>query len=347
VEEELMRARWFGARTRLTGAVTTLVVLAACSNTKQNVLDPQGQVARDEDRLWDIVFPIATFFFFLVMLLSLVVIVRFRDKGDGRAPKQVHGNTILEAGWTAVPAAILLVVGILTVSTVIDINKKAEGADVLEVTVTGHQWWWEYEYPARKVTTANELHIPVGTKVNLTLESDDVIHSFWPPKLAGKVDVIPGRKNHMVIEADKPGLFYGACTEYCGLSHANMRIRVIAQAKDDFETWVSDQLRPGATAAAGTPAAEGAALFRAKGCSGCHTVKGYAVGKVGPDLSHFASRNTFAGAIFDRNNENLRRWLLDPPKEKPMDPGDNLGMPNLNLTDDEITKLIAYLDTLK
>jgi cytochrome c oxidase subunit II len=342
-----MRARWFGARARLTAAVTALVVLAACANTKQNVLNPEGQVARDEDRLWDIVFPIAGFFFFLVMFICIVVIVRFRDKGDGRAPKQVHGNTILEAGWTAVPAAILLVVGILTVSTVIDINKKAVGADVLEVTVTGHQWWWEYEYPAHDVTTANELHIPVGTKVNLTLESDDVIHSFWPPKLAGKVDVVPGRKNHMVIEADEAGLFYGTCTEYCGLSHANMRLRVIAQEKDDFEAWVRDQARPGATAAAGTPAADGAALFRAKGCSGCHTVKGYAVGAVGPNLTHFASRDTFAGAIFDNNDENLRRWLLDPPKEKPMDPGDNLGMPNLNLTDDEITKLIAYLNTLK
>ena len=343
-----MRARWPGARARLTAAVTTLVVLAACANTDQNVLDPQGQVARDEDRLWDIVFPIATLFFFLVGILSVWIAWRYRDRGDGRAPKQVHGNTILEAGWTAVPAAILLVVGILTVATVIDINKKAEGSDVLEVTVTGHQWWWEYEYPASKVVTANELHIPVGAEVNLTLESDDVIHSFWPPKLAGKVDVVPGRKNHMVIQADKAGTYYGTCTEYCGLSHANMRLRVIAQEKDDFEAWLRNQARAAApVAAAGTPAGDGAALFRAKGCSGCHTVKGYAVGKVGPDLTHFESRKTFAGAIFDNNDENLRRWLLDPPKEKPMDPGNNLGMPNLNLTDDEITKLIAYLNTLK
>jgi cytochrome c oxidase subunit 2 len=326
--------------------VTSLVVLAACANTKQNVLDPQGQVARDEDRLWDIVFPIAIVFFVIVMVLTIGIAVYFRDRGDDRAPKQVHGNTILEAGWTAIPAAILLVIGILTVSTVIDINRKAEGADVLEVTVVGHQWWWEYDYPQHKVTTANEMHIPVGTKVNVTLKSDDVIHSWWPPKLAGKVDVIPGRTNHMVIEADKPGTYYGQCTEYCGLSHANMRLRVIAQTKDDFAKWASDQAEDAATPTSGE-SAEGAALFRTKGCSGCHTVKGYAVGQVGPDLTHFASRETFAGAIFDRNNENLRRWLLDPPKEKPMDPDNNLGMPNLHLTDDEITKLIAYLDTLK
>ena len=342
----MRRARWPGARARLTAAVTTLVVLAACADTKQNVLDPQGQVARDEDRLWDIVFPIAGIFFVLVGVLTVIIVVKFRDKGDDRAPKQVHGNTVLEAGWTAVPAAILLVVGILTVSTVIDINRKAEGADVLEVTVVGHQWWWEYQYPQQKVVTANEMHIPVGTKVNVTLKSDDVIHSWWPPKLAGKVDVIPGRENHMVIEADEPGTYYGQCTEYCGLSHANMRLRVIAQTKDDFAAWASGQAQAAATPTSGE-AAEGAALFRTKGCSGCHTVKGYAVGKVGPDLTHFSSRDTFAGAIFDRNTENLRRWLLDPPKEKPMEPDRNLGMPNLNLTDEEITKLIAYLDTLK
>ncbi|MDQ1374624.1 MAG: cytochrome c oxidase subunit [Actinomycetota bacterium] len=342
-----MRARWPGGRARLTAAVATLVVLAGCANTKQNVLDPQGQVARQEDRLWNIVFPIAAFFFFLVMILTIFIAWRFRERDVDAAPKQLHGNTILEAGWTAIPAAILLVVGVLTVTTVIDINRKATGPDTMAVTVIGHQWWWEYKYPAQKVTTANELHIPVGTKVNVRLESADVIHSWWPPKLAGKVDVIPGRVNHMVIEADKPGTYYGQCTEYCGLSHANMRLRVVAMEKAAFQTWAGEQAGPGAKPADGTTAAAGAALFRAKGCSGCHTVQGYSVGAVGPNLTHFASRQTFAGAIFDRNNENLRRWLLDPPKEKPMKPDKGLGMPNLHLTDDEITKLIAYLDTLK
>jgi cytochrome c oxidase subunit 2 len=341
------RARWPGARARLTAAATTLVLLAACANTKQNVLDPQGQVAREEDRLWNIVFPIAAFFFFLVMALTIYIAWRFRDRGDDRAPKQVHGNTVLEAGWTAIPAAILLVVGILTVSTVIDINRRAKGPDTMDVTVVGHQWWWEYQYPREKVVTANELHIPVGIKVNVKLLSADVIHSWWPPKLAGKVDVVPGHENHMVIEADKAGIYYGQCTEYCGLSHANMRLRVYAESKDDFAAWARDQAQAAATSVAAGDAQDGRALFRAKGCSGCHTVKGYSVGKVGPNLTHLASRDTFAGAIFDRNHENLRRWLLDPPKEKPMKPDANLGMPNLHLTDEEITKLIAYLDTLK
>jgi cytochrome c oxidase subunit 2 len=341
-----MRARWPGGRAWLATAVTSLVVLAGCANTKQNYLSPEGQVARQEDRLWKIVFPIAGIFFVLVMFLVVFIALRYRDRGDDRAPKQIHGNTTLEMGWTFLPALILLVVGIMTVTTVIDINRQPKGKDVLEVTVVGHQWWWEYQYPQHNVTTANELHIPVKTKVNVTLESADVIHSFWPPKLAGKVDVIPGRVNHMTIEADKPGLYYGQCTEYCGLSHANMRLRVIAQTAGEFATWARSQAQDGGRPASGSLAADGASLFRSKGCSGCHTVKGYSVGKVGPDLTHFASRDTFAGAIFDRNNETLRRWLLDPPKEKPMKPDANLGMPNLHLTDDEITKLIAYLDTL-
>lgn len=342
-----MRARWAGGRARLTASALALIVLSACANTRMNYLQPEGEVGRQQDRLWDVVFPIATFFFFLVMVLTIVIVVKFREKDPDAAPKQLHGNTLLEAGWTAIPAAILLVVGVMTVATVVDINREPTGRDVLQVTVVGHQWWWEYQYPEQNVTTANELHIPVGTKVNLTLESDDVIHSFWAPKLAGKVDVIPGRENKMTIAADRPGTYYGSCTEYCGLSHANMRVRVIAMDRADFRAWARQQAQPGLRADAGTAAADGETLFRTKGCSGCHTVKGYAVGKVGPDLTHFASRQTFAGAIFDRNNENLRRWLLDPPKEKPMDPDNNMGMPNLNLTDDEITKLIAYLNTLK
>ena len=176
-----------------------------------------------------------------------------------------------------------------------------------------------------------------------------MIHSFWPPKLAGKVDVDPRpRRTTWSIEADKPGTYYGQCTEYCGLSHANMRLRVIAHDRGRLRRRGPEpgsRRRRHARRRARRPRAR--ALFRTKGCVGCHTVKGYAAGKVGPDLTHFASRDTFAGAIFDRNDENLRRWLRDPPKEKPMDPDNGLGMPNLDLTDDEITKLIAYLETLK
>ncbi len=310
---------------------------------------------------------------------------------------QVHGNAKAEIGWTIAPALILAVVGVFTVVTVFDINRKAEGADVLPVKVIGHQWWWEYQYPEQDIVTANELVIPTGRTVQLEMTSEDVIHSFWPPKLAGKVDVVPGRTNFLKIEADTPGDYSGQCAEYCGLSHANMRLRVIAKSDGDFADWVSNQQRQsvaaptttttaaptttttaaggdagtgGTTTASDTTAgtslatdeekvapgtdpeldrAIGAELFISKGCSGCHSIGGLAGanGKVGPNLTHLQSRTRFAGAVFELDNRNLRRWLRNPPAMKPMNPDNGQGMPNLGLSEDEITQLIAYLETLK
>jgi cytochrome c oxidase subunit II len=337
------------SRLRLHALVVGLgLLLSGCAkNAPQDFLEPEGEIANDVDRLWNLVFPIAVFFFFLVMLLLVVAMVRFRSRGDDDAPRQIHGNTALEIGWTIVPALILLFVGILTVATLFDITERPTGRNVLNVTVTGHQWWWEYEYPDHKVTTANELHIPVGTKVDLELKSADVIHSFWPPKLAGKVDVSPGRVHRMTIVADEPNKTYlGQCAEFCGVSHANMRLRVYTHTKEGFDRWVAEQARQPAVPGGGS-AGNGALLFRAKGCGGCHTVGGYTAGDIGPDLSHFSSRDTFAGSIFENTDANLRRWLRDPPGEKPMMPDNGLGMPNLGLTEAEITDLMAYLRTLK
>ncbi len=345
--------KWF--RTSGLFRIATLglfaVVATACgtSDQPQNTLRPEGPEAQQLDNLFRPVFWIAVAVFFLVNGLILTIVVRFRSRGDddGTAPAQVHGNARLEIGWTILPAVLLAVIGFFTVATIFDINRQPEGDDVLQVTVVGHQWWWEYQYPDSGVVTANELHIPVDTPVNVRLISDDVIHSFWPPKLAGKVDVIPGRVNYMTIEASEPKRYAGQCAEYCGLSHANMRLVVVAHEKADFEQWLSEQLEP-AESASGGEAAEGAELFIQRGCGGCHTVDGLdaAEGRVGPDLTHLQSRETFAGAIFDLNERNLRRWLRDPPAMKPMDPDNIAGMPNLGLSEEDITKLIAYLETL-
>src|SRR5205823_4262489 len=148
-----------------------------------------------------------------------------------------HGSARLELGWTIAPALLPGIVGITTLSTIFSINRKPTG-NVLNVSVTGHQWWWEYQYPGLNVTTANELHIPVGRPVYIRLTSKDVIHNFWPPKLAGKVYAIPGRINHMTIQADAPGTYFGQCSEFCGLSHANMRLRVIVHTRAAFDQWV-------------------------------------------------------------------------------------------------------------
>lgn len=381
------------SRLKLLVALLAFAVLAgACGRgdmPQDTLSNLEGPNARQLDRLWDIVFPIATVVFILVNALIVIVILKFRARSDDDQPVQVHGNAKAEIGWTIAPALILAVIGVFTVVTVFDINQKADGAEVLQVKVVGHQWWWEYEYPEQEIITANELIIPAGRQVQLEMTSADVIHSFWPPKLAGKVDVVPGRINYMTIEADEPGDYSGQCAEYCGLSHANMRLRVIAYSPDDFEDWVTNQQRPavaapttttttapatttttagdGETAAAATTStasaeeetpvgedpeldqANGAALFIAKGCSGCHTINGLegANGKLAPDLTHLYARTTFAGAVFDLNNRNLRRWLRNPPEMKPMNPDNGMGMPNLGLTEDEITQLIAYLETLK
>ena len=317
-------------------------------NLPQTVLDPEGPVSRQLDRLWDPVFLIAAIIFFLVELGVLFVVFRFRERTGDEQPRQIHGNAALEITWTAIPALILAIVGVFTVLTIFDINSRAEGAEVLRVKVIGHQWWWEYEYPDQEIITANELVIPTGTRVELEMTSKDVIHSFWPPKLAGKVDVVPGRVNRMQIEADEAATYYGQCGEYCGLSHAYMRLRVISLEPADFEEWVEGQQREAATPTS-ADAAAGEELVAAKGCGSCHTINGLegVEGKVGPDLTHVASRQTFAGAIFDFNDVNLRKWLRDPPGQKPMSPDNGQGMPNLGLSEEEITQLIAYLKTLK
>lgn len=318
---------------------------ACAQDAPQDFLSPEGPIAKQLDRLFDPVLAVAAFFFFFVQGLVLFAAIKFRRRSEDEAPKQVHGNTKLEITWTAIPAIILAVVGVATVVTVIDINRIDASESVLEVTVTGHQWWWEYEYPELGVVTANELHIPTGRRVELQLKSDDVIHSFWPPKLAGKVDVVPGHTNTMAIQADEPGKFEGQCAEFCGISHSRMRLRVIAESPEDFDAWAARQLReqpPPAVGATGD-IAEGAELFQSRGCGGCHTVEGYTQGELGPNLSYLFDRETFAGSIFELNSRNLRRWLRDPQAEKP---GNKMELP-VQLTEDEITKLIAYLETLK
>ncbi len=319
------------------------LVLAACAeNAPQDTLEPHGPVARQIDKLMDPVFIVAGVVFVLVQGLVIIAVIKFRAKPDSPEPEQIHGNTRLEVGWTLAPALILLAVAVPTIATIFDLAKKPDNA--VNVTVIGHQFWWEYRYDDLGVVTANELRMPTGRAVELTLNSDDVIHSYWIPPLGGKSDVVPGRSNRMHLIADEPGEYLGQCAEFCGDSHANMRAKAIAMLPADFDAWVAGQRAGAVTAAAGTPAEEGALLFAQKGCGGCHTVAGVSEGIIGPNLTHFATRTTFAGSIFDNNDANLRRWLRDPQGEKP---GNKMIIPGAPLTPDEITKLIAYLNTLR
>lgn len=324
------------------GASLFLLLAACAENAPQTTLEPKGAVARRIDNLIDPVFIVAGVVFVLVQGLIVYAIIRFRSRPDSPEPEQIHGNTRLEVGWTLAPALILLAVAVPTIKTIFDLADTPPNA--VNVTVIGHQFWWEYRYDDLGVVTANELRMPAGRPVSLTLESVDVIHSFWVPPLGGKRDVVPGRQNSMYLVADAPGEYLGQCTEFCGASHANMRNKAIAMAPADFDAWVRAQKAPPATPAETSLAGEGMATFLGRGCAGCHTVEGVSGGKIGPNLTHFASRTTFAGSIFENNDANLRKWLADPQGVKP---GNAMVIPGGPLNPEEITKLIGYLDSLR
>ncbi|MGH9223987.1 MAG: cytochrome c oxidase subunit II [Acidimicrobiales bacterium] len=339
---QTQRARKALRRTYL-AVIPLLVLLAACAeNAPLDTLEPKGPVARQIDNLIDPVFWVAGVVFVLVQGLAIYAVIKFRHRDDAPEPVQIHGNTRLELAWTLAPALVLLIIAVPTIRAIFDLNDAPD--DSIRVTVIGHQFWWEYRYEDYGIVTANDLYMPTGRSVAITLDGDelDVIHSFWVPALGGKQDIIPGRTNKMHFEADEPGIYLGQCTEYCGLSHANMRNRAIAVPPAEFDAWVANQKLPAREPAQGTEAHEGFLLFTAKGCAGCHTIEGLSTGNVAPNLTHFASRGTFAGSLFDNTPGNLRRWLKDPPGEKP-----GSKMPNLGLTDDEIAKLIAYMETLQ
>jgi cytochrome c oxidase subunit II len=328
-------------KTAVLGGALTLLLTGCASDAPLDTLKPEGKWARKIDDLFQWPLWIAIAIFFIVEGLIIYAAIRFRHReGDDRTPNQIHGNTRLEVGLTVLPAAILLGLAVPMLATIQDLGERPKG-DHLVIDVIGHQWWWEYRYEEFDIATATELVIPTNQDVELRLTSVDVIHAYWIPKLNGKRDVIPGRTQFLKLYADKPGVYEGTCTEYCGESHANMRNRAIAMPPDEFAQWVSEQQADAATPTGG-PAAQGLELFNTKGCAGCHTIKGVSTGRVGPDLSHLQSRETFAGAIFTLNPTELAAWLRDPPGEKP-----GSRMPNLNLTEDEITALVAYLETLK
>jgi len=332
------------ARSRKARVATGLLLcgtllLTACSRThlQQDSLNPAGPIARQEDNLFWPVFWIAVGVFVIVEGLLVISAVRFRHRAGRPIPKQIHGNSRLELAWTIAPAVLLAGIAIPTIGTIFSVASKP--ANALPVHVIGHQWWWEFDYPTYHFKTANELHIPAGKPVYLTLTAVDVIHSFWIPQLAGKQDVEPGRTNHLTVESDAPGRFFGQCAEFCGASHANMRFRVFAQNASDFADWVHGQQQH-----AQPPPAATLQIMQAKGCGGCHTINGVEgfVGVIGPNLTHFDSRTTFAGSMFLNNTVNLRHWLADPPGVKP-----GADMPNLHLTQEQIDALIPYLQSRK
>lgn len=288
--------------------------------------------------------------FILVEGLLVFAILRFRHKGSDRLekadfPRQIEGNRFFELAWTAVPALLLLIIFVFTVSTLWAITTRPSDASaesqVVNIRTVGHQWWWEFQYPDFKITTANEMHIPINALVYITVDSADVIHSFWVPQMGGKIDVIPGHLNHTWFQPTQTGRFIGECSEYCGTEHAQMRMVVVVETLDQYTAWVKQQQAPLPDLSG--DAAQGEQVFLTGACVGCHTIDGTkAAGKVGPNLTHLGSRQILAGAALSNTPENLAKWLDNPPGVKP-----GVKMPKLGLSGSQIQQLGAFLESLQ
>jgi cytochrome c oxidase subunit 2 len=299
------------------------------------------------------VFWIAVAVFVLVQGAILVAVFLYRDRDGSKEAKQLHGSPKLEIAWTVIPALILAGIAVPTTAAVFDLTEC--GADAIEVQVVGHQWWFEYHYPDAEITTANVMVIPAGQEVCARMTSDDVLHNFWIPALNGKRYLVPGQTTELRLQADEPGEYWGHCAEFCGLSHSLMRARVQALEPADYEAWLAAQQENATLPVEGDPEYEGYQVYLNKQCIQCHTVRFEEEGASnivppeafnGPELTHFASRDVFAGAILPGEGQShdaaLKEWLADPPYIKP-----GSFMPDLALTEAEIDALIVWLDSLE
>lgn len=388
------------------GALLLMASLSACGQEYlQSTINPVTDYGEATHRLYVQVFWWTMLILAVVWALLAFILIRFREKpGQGR-PKPIHGHMGLEIAWTLLPALIVVAIVIPTIQAVFQIQRPPEG-DVLVVEVTGKRYWWSFHFPELGVTTANELHLPVGRPVSLRLESGDVIHSFWVPQIGGKRDVNPvvmvpeGRepkRNWMHFTIKEEGVFWGQCAEFCGEAHSLMGIRVVAQSEEEFQAWVDDWKTPAPTAAApqveesggpgtptsvsgstsaggGSPAQQDSpagmappedplvargreVFFRETYCVLCHAIEGTpAAGIIGPNLTRFGSRTTLAAGMLPNTEENLIAWITDPRGVKPgaQMPGaqytvtyEGQTFPPLNLNDEQIRALAAYLSSMR
>ena len=307
-----------------------------------SVFAPESAPAHTISHLAGLVLAITGAIFVVVAGLLAYAVVRFRRRGndDGTEPAQIYGSGPVEAAWTTVPFLIVIVLSLTTARVIQEVQDARKPADALDVQVIGHQWWWEFRYPKLGIVTANELHVPVSQATFLELRSADVVHSFWVPRLMGKIDLIPNKVNSMWIEPERPGLFLGQCGTYCGTQHGLMLLRVYSDTPQEFARWVEQQAKP----AESNPAvAAGKLVFERTACINCHAVGGtVGDGRFGPDLTHLMSRDTLGSGALNNSVEGLRAWVKSPNQVKP-----GVLMPAMNLSDADLDQLVAYLATLK
>ncbi len=349
--------------------------IAGCaSNNPQDTFDTAGPVAEQQADLFKFIFWIAVVVFIIVEGGIIWITLKYRSRSDSdEMPVQTHGNTKLELTWTFIPTLIIIAIAIPTVIAIWDLAEAPADEPSMTVEAIGHQWWFEFRYPEEEVVTANELRVPVGKNVIVKLESQDVIHSFWVPKLFGKVDMVPNRDNELWFRADEPGVFYGQCAEFCGVAHGLMRFRVIAEPAEDYEAWVAGMQRP--PAAPTGAAVDGQRLF-GQHCSSCHTIDSYREGAYtseislqdgrwqgwladienasivsAPNLTHFGTRLTIGAGIRDLDRQTLVEWIEDPGNLKPETRMEEHALVykggKANLTNDEIGAIADFLLSLR
>jgi cytochrome c oxidase subunit 2 len=324
------------------GVLIGLALLLSSCQASPTFLNPSSPIAKPQANLYWIILILGVIVFLIVEVGLVWIAIRDRKRpGDDQLPPQIYSNSTVEITWWIIPILLVIALFAMTVQTMRAISAPAKQSGDLNLRIVGHRWWWEFDYLDQKIATANELHIPVGATVQISLESRDVIHSFWVPELSGKTDVIPGQHNTMWLKGDKVGVYLGQCAEFCGTEHALMRFKVYVDSQTDFDAWVKNQQ---SQAYQPTTADEQAAYKEVTGvCAACHSIDPSEIetDKVGPNLAHLFSRSTFAGGTFDLNDTNLRNWLLDT---QGMKPGNDM---QITLKPDEIDQLLAYLTKLK
>jgi cytochrome c oxidase subunit 2 len=335
-----------------------LLAAGECSPQNLSIFAPASSATHSTVNLAILIFAITGFIFLIVEGVLIYSLRRFRLRptDPSSEPPQVYGSMPIEIAWTAAPLLVVLIIILVSARTLWDVEvdppEPAAGDGALFVTVVGRQWWWEYRYETYDgrslgFITANELHLPLSTAQQphpayLALKSADVYHSFWVPRLAGKVALVPGKTNPLRLTADAAGTYYGQCAEYCGTQHANMLLRVIVQTPEEFEKWLAAQAEP---AAEEPSAAAGKRAFLAQSCVSCHRIAGTtARGTYAPDLTHLMSRETLAGGMIENDpaGKNLRAWIADPQKIK-------IGclMPSFSLKENALNEIVNYLTTLR
>ncbi len=347
-----------GARAPLAAGLLLPLLAAACgedhvSRYPQTTFAPTTEMGEIQIGLFNLTLWLGVAVGLLTFAGMGYILWKFRYRPDAPEPTQIHGNTTLEVAWTLIPALIVAVIAVFTVQAIFATQPEPP-ANALNVRVIGKQWWWEFQYPVNggrdTVVTANEIHVPVGQPVQLLLETDNVLHSFWVPQMAGKRDLITNRVNRLIFTPREPGVYLGQCAEFCGDSHALMKMRMIAHTPQGFQDWLNNEAGPALEPTDSTSAvALGKKLVTQGVCAGCHVIQGTPmVGRTGPNLTHFGRRRTLAAGIVENNAANLAAWVRNAPAMKPGSLMPQLGgdIPN-GLTEEQISYIVAYLQSLQ